>query len=230
MASVWQKRAAIGAAVLVVALLAVPLSFFVRLRFFSETYDVPSIAASAEYQDQALLAQAWALPVAATLKDHVLYQPNGSICGPTSIADLMRSYGAVQTTSDDVLAGRSECWTGYCLGGITIDQLAEITAAKTGKRATVLRDLTLNQFRDELARSNDLERRYLINFSRGPLFAKGGGHHSPIGGYLADRDLVLVVDVNEQYRPWLVSSERLFRAMDTVDSSTGKKRGLVLVQ
>ena len=63
-----------------------------------------------------------------------------------------------------------------------------------------------------------------------PLFGRGGGHHSPIGGYLPDPDLVLVLDVNGSYKPWLVKSERLFEAMNTVDSSTGRKRGLIRIE
>jgi hypothetical protein len=67
----------------------------------------------------------------------------------------------------------------------------------------------------------------LINFHRKPLFGAGGGHHSPIGGYLEAEDLVFVLDVNERFGPWLVSTPRLFEAMDTVDSSSGAKRGLL---
>jgi hypothetical protein len=77
---------------------------------------------------------------------------------------------------------------------------------------------------------NDPARRYVINFSRGPLFGTGGGHHSPIAAYLVDQDLVLVLDVNRKYGPWLVKSARLFEAMNTVDSGTGKKRGLLLIE
>ena len=67
----------------------------------------------------------------------------------------------------------------------------------------------------------------MINFHRRPLFGAGGGHHSPIGGYLEPEDLVFVLDVNERFGPWLVSSDRLFEAMDSVDSSSGMKRGLL---
>jgi hypothetical protein len=95
---------------------------------------------------------------------------------------------------------------------------------------TVLRDLDLAGFRQELSHANDPTRRYTVNFSRGPLFGRGGGHHSPIGGYLADRDLVLVLDVNRKYQPWLVSSERLFRAVDTIDKSSHLKRGLLRIE
>jgi len=105
-----------------------------------------------------------------------------------------------------------------------------VARAATGREVTVLRDLTLDQFRTELARTNDPDLRYVINFHRGLLFGKGTGHHSPIGGYLADDDLVFVLDVNEKFGPWLVDTERLFRAMDEVDGSTKKKRGLLRIE
>ena len=47
-----------------------------------------SIASTPEYQDPSLLSQAWALPVAAHYQRHVDFQPNGSLCGPTSAANL----------------------------------------------------------------------------------------------------------------------------------------------
>ena len=38
------------------------------------------------------------------------------------------------------------------------------------------------------------------------------------------------LDVLERYRPFLVSSRRLYEALDTVDRETGKKRGLLQVR
>jgi hypothetical protein len=92
---------------------------------------------------------------------------------------------------------------------------------------TVHRDLDLDAFRTLVRRANDPSVRLVVNFHRGPLFGRGGGHHSPVGGYLEDEDLVFVLDVNDTYHPWLVPTERLFRAIDTVDSASGRKRGVV---
>jgi hypothetical protein len=61
-----------------------------------------------------------------------------------------------------------------------------------------------------------------------PIFGDGVGHHSPIGGYLEAEDLVLVLDVNKKFQPWLVESTRLFSAMNTLDGD--KKRGLLLIE
>jgi hypothetical protein len=119
---------------------------------------------------------------------------------------------------------------GYLPGGVTLDQLAEIARQKVGSNVSVLRDLDLVSFRDHLRHANDVSRRYVINFTRGPLFGTGGGHHSPIAGYLGDEDLVLVLDVNDKYGPWLVKAERLYDAMNTVDTGARKKRGLLLIE
>jgi len=212
------------------AVVALPAAAVARFTLFAPTFDVPSIALAPEYQDAALLARAWALPAAATYGGTIDYQSNGSVCGPTSLANAFRSLHEPAATVDAVLAGSGRCWTGACIFGLTLDELAEVARAKTGRTVSVLRDLTAEQFRAELLRANDPARRYVINFHRGLLFGKGVGHHSPIGGYLEDRDLVFVLDVNEKFRPWLVARARLFAAMDSVDSSSGRKRGLLLIE
>lgn len=39
---------------------------------------------------------------------------------------------------------------------------------------------------------------------------------------------MLVLDVNQTFAPWRIERERLFAAIDTFDSSSGQKRGLLL--
>jgi hypothetical protein len=185
-----------------------------------------SIQASPNYQNQALLELAWGLPAARALEHRIDPQANPSSCGPSSLANLERSFGLV-SSEDSVLDGSGKCWFGVCLGGLTLDELAELARTKTHHQVSVLRDLTYEQFRAELRHSNEPGRRYLINFHREPLFGEGHGHFSPIGGYLEERELVFVLDVNARYQPFLVDTHRLFEALDTVDSATGKKRGLL---
>jgi hypothetical protein len=193
---------------------------------------VDTIRDDATFQRAALLERAWALPVAATYRERFVFQPNGSFCGPTSVVDAVRSLGG-EASTDDVLEGTGiETVMGVLPGGITLDQLAELARMRLpGHRVTVLRDLDLAGFRELVAaRANDTSARLLVNFHRGPLFATGGGHHSPIGGYLPDEDLVFVLDVNDSYDPWLAPTERLFEAIDTVDPSTGERRGLLVIE
>lgn len=210
------------------SLIALPASFVIRGVFFPPKLDVPSIKRDATYQDAALLERAWKMPVAASYRSGLLFQSNGSFCGPTSLANVQRSLGNASASPDSVLSGTGECWTGVCWGGLSLDELADVARHATGRKVTVLRGLSLAQFREELRRVNDPQLRYVVNFQRAPLFAEGGGHHSPIAAYLQDEDLALVLDVNENFKPWLVKTERLFKAVDTAD--TGKKRGLLRIE
>jgi hypothetical protein len=212
------------------ALALVVVAFVLRVTVFVPRFDVPSIAAAAEYKDPALMEEAWSLPVAAAYQRRVVSQSNGSFCGPSTLANALRSLGSPASTEAAILSDTGKCRIGLCIPGLTLDELADIARQKTDRKVTVLRDLTMDQFREHLRMANDPSRRYLVNFQRGLLFGKGTGHHSPIGGYLADRDLVLVLDVNQAFGPWLVAAPRLFAAMDSVDSSTGKKRGMLLIE
>ena len=176
-----------------------------------------------------MIDRAWQLPVAATFKREIAWQSNGSLCGPASLANAFRSLGKEETTEAAVLGDTGWCWTGFCIIGLTLDELpAEVARANTERKVTVLRDLTAEQFRQQMRRANDPGRRYIINFSRAWIFGAGGGHHSPIGEYIEAEDLVFVLDVNRNFQPWLIERSRLFAAMDTLDGE--KKRGLLLIE
>lgn len=224
------KKIGLGCASLFVV--ASLIFFFVARPFlFPEHLSIVSIKTESTYQDRELLRRAFELPVAAEYqRATIAYQPNGSFCGPTTLADVWRSLGQAHAAPNEIVEGSGHCSTGICWGGLSLDDLAGLARTRLHRRVTVLRNLTLAQFREHLRHANDTDRRYTINFDRGPLFGTRGGHHSPIGGYLEAEDLVLVLDVNEKYRPWLVSSARLFEAMDTPDHGTGLKRGLLLIQ
>jgi hypothetical protein len=204
---------------------AAPLSLLLRSRLARPAVEVESIRATAAYQDPALLARAWSLPVARLMGPGFRYQRNPTSCGPASLANVFRSLGR-DVDEAGVVAGTGKCWTGLCFGGVTLDQLGEIA----GPGATVLRGLTFEGFMDHVRRSNDPRHRYVVNFHRGPLFGQGSGHHSPLGGYLEAEDLVFVLDTRDTYQPFLVSPRRLFAGMNTVDSTGGKQRGLLLIE
>jgi hypothetical protein len=175
-----------------------------------------------------LVELAWRLPVAATFQRKVNWQSNGSRCGPAAVANAYRSLGEAASTESKVLAGTGRCWTGVCILGLTLDELADVARANTSRKITVLRDLSEEQFREHLRRSNDTGRRYIVNFDRAQIFGAGVGHHSPIGGYVEAEDLVFVLDVNSDYQPWLVERTRLFAAVNTRDGD--QKRGLLLIE
>lgn len=215
--------------VALVVLVLAALAFFA-----TRTPEVPpgfvSLRESPTFKDPALLEKAWALPVASSWPRPLLSQTNPTSCGPTSVANVLRS-GGEATTPSTVAAHGPGCVNGFCFGGLTLDDLAEASRqSSAGWKVTVARPATVDALRDQLRHANDSSVRLVANFHRGPLFGTGGGHHSPIGGYLEAEDLVFVLDVNASYGPWLVPTPRLFEAMDTVDSSSGSKRGLIIFQ
>lgn len=188
----------------------------------------PDAIASSVTRTPEVVERAWRLPVAATFDRQLTWQSNASRCGPAAVANVNRSLKEAAATEAKVLAGTGKCWTGFCIIGLTLDELAEVARVNTSRRVTVLRDLTEEQFREHLRRSNDPGRRYIVNFNRERIFRSGGGHHSPIGGYLEHEDLVFVLDVNSQFQPWLVERSRLFSAVNTHDGD--RKRGLLLIE
>jgi hypothetical protein len=225
------KRALVALGVLV-ALAGGAVTFLPQI-LFGDGVDyskVVSIEKDPAYQDAALLDKAWQLPVASQLKPGMEFQHNGSFCGPTSAVVVSHSLHLPADQSHILDGTQVHSTFGVVFGGLTLDEEAGVLREKTKKNVTVLRDLTLDQFRSEVAHANDPDKRYVVNFHRGPLFGRGGGHHSPIAGYVADKDLVLVADVNAKYQPWLVSTERLWKAVDTVDKASGKKRGLLRIE
>ncbi len=197
----------------------------------NEYAHVTSIETRADYRDPQLMAAAWSLPIARLYRRGPYeFQDNPSFCGPASLANALRSTGRTLSQHQAIDGSRFEPWFGVLIGGMTIDELAELARERSGRRVTVIRAPTLAAFRAEMRRTNDPAYRTIVNFHRGPLFGRGHGHHSPILGYLARRDLVLVGDVNADYRPFLVSSERLWRATNIVDAATGRARGLIRIE
>ena len=79
---------------------------------------------------------------------------------------------------------------------MSLDQLSSEAAevVPVGWRVRSVRPRTVDEVRAQLRLSNDLRHRYVSNFSRAPLFGGGGGHHSPLGGYLEHEDLAFVLD------------------------------------
>jgi len=221
-------RKALFALVLTITLLFSAL--FIKIRYFQPRFAVVSIATLPPYQNAALLERAWSLPVARTFLHELDFQSNGSVCGPTSVANIFRSLGEGPVTPRAVLEGTGKCPLDFCFNGLTLDQLADVARSKSRRSMTVLSGLSLDEFRMHMHHTNDTNRRYLVNFQRGLLFGEGYGHHSPIAGYLEDRDLVFVLDVNAKFGPWLVPTERLYNAVSAPDTSSGKTRGLLLIQ
>eukprot|EP00030_Apusomonadida_sp_AF-17_P000580 a175122_138.p1 GENE.a175122_138~~a175122_138.p1 ORF type:complete len:525 (-),score=170.84 a175122_138:37-1569(-) len=70
----------------------------------------------------------------------------------------------------------------------------------------------------------------IVSYDRQVLGQTGSGHFSPIGGYSRAHDMVLVLDVARfKYPPHWVPTATLFEAMRTLDPTTGRARGFVVL-
>jgi len=70
----------------------------------------------------------------------------------------------------------------------------------------------------------------LANYFRATLGQVGGGHWSALAAYDAQSDSVLILDVAKyKYPPAWVSISMLQQSISTIDTTSNKARGLVIV-
>src|ERR1700736_4837344 len=97
--------------------------------FVGQSKVSPQAIASSVTRTPDLVERAWRLPVAATFNRQITWQSNGSRCGPAAVANVYRSLGETTITERKVLAGTGRCWTGVCIVGLTLDELADVARA-----------------------------------------------------------------------------------------------------
>ncbi|PZD75232.1 hypothetical protein C1752_00520 [Acaryochloris thomasi RCC1774] len=92
-------------------------------------------------------------------------------------------------------------------------------------------EVSLDQFRNSVVQNLQQPKNFVaVNYLRRSLGQKGGGHISPIAAYNAESDRFLILDVARyRYEPLWVEAEALWKAINTLDSTSGKSRGFVLV-
>jgi hypothetical protein len=117
--------------------------------------------------------------------------------------------------------------------GITLEQLGRLLESYPVK-ATVYygSDVSLAEFR-KLVMGNlqEADNFVIVNYLRSAMGEEGGGHISPIAAYHQPSDRFLVLDVSRyKYPPVWVKAEQLWQATKTIDSTSKKTRGLVLVR
>lgn len=117
--------------------------------------------------------------------------------------------------------------------GITMDQFACLAACNMlNVKMVRTSDLTSeDDFRNvvrSVAKSTD--RVLVAAYSRAGLGQTGDGHFSPVGGFSAKRDMVLIMDTARfKYPPHWVSLESLFKSMQRMDETSGFSRGYFLL-
>ena len=116
--------------------------------------------------------------------------------------------------------------------GLDLDEVACL-ARCNGAAAEMYRAETsdASAWRASLHAAARGERVVVASYDRAGLDQTGSGHFSPIGGYHAARDLVLVLDVARfKYPAHWISAERLWQAMHALDPATGRSRGWIALR
>lgn len=116
--------------------------------------------------------------------------------------------------------------------GMTREQMAE-TLSRQGVKAISIAGDTLSEegLRTLLKKAlGDDGQFVLANYFRATLGQVGGGHWSALAAYDAQSDSVLILDVAKyKYPPAWVSISMLQQSISTIDTTSNKARGLVIV-
>ena len=118
------------------------------------------------------------------------------------------------------------------VSGLSLDEV-ECLARCSGAHAALHRpdmEHGVERFRAHVvaAATQDEPAVLIVNYSRRTLGQTGDGHFSPLGGYHAGSDSVLVLDTARfKYPPHWVPIEQLFAAMRALDDATGRPRGWI---
>ncbi|ARV19544.1 hypothetical protein AEP_02618 [Curvibacter sp. AEP1-3] len=117
--------------------------------------------------------------------------------------------------------------------GISLEGLARLAHCNgVTVQVTHAEQTSLVQFRVlvQAVCSDENKQALIASYSRQALGQTGEGHFSPIGGYHAAKDLVLLMDVARfKYPPHWVPLSLLWSAMESLDNVTGKTRGYLRV-
>lgn len=116
--------------------------------------------------------------------------------------------------------------------GMTLDQLGQLLATYPVKAKVYhSTDTSLGEFRklavENLQKPNNF---VVVNYLRKVLGEERGGHISPLAAYNEQTDRFLILDVSRyKYPPVWVKTADLWQAMATMDTTSSKTRGFVLV-
>lgn len=182
-----------------------------------------------------------------SLMPYVTTEEIETYCGPASMASTLNSLqtknrpvtsqfspypfftqDSLFVEATEKIASRNTVKT----GGLTLDQLSqflEVWAANP--KIYYGSELSVSQLRKLITSSlSNPNQRLIVNFYRGAIGQIGHGHFSPIGAYDSKTDSVLILDVAKyKYPPVWVKISDLLTAIQGIDSSSGKSRGLAQI-
>ncbi|MGZ8215370.1 MAG: phytochelatin synthase family protein [Methylosarcina sp.] len=117
--------------------------------------------------------------------------------------------------------------------GMTLEELGKLLASHSLQTKVIFSgDSHPDQFRNLAVENLKQPGNFiLVNYLRKTVGQETGGHISPLAAYHESTDRFLILDVTRfKYPPVWVTTEQLWRAMNTVDKASGKTRGFVLIK
>lgn len=202
-----------------------------RLALIPDLIDIHSA------QGQQLLHEAAAQVDLAQLQPEFETQNRRAFCGVASSVMVINAILQPQPrlTQETLFTPRArairDSWA-VSFGGLTLDQLARIIEAHGVHTQTVHAvEASEASFRDTLRAALAEPRTFVVaNYDRRVLAQEGTGHISPVAAYSAQHDAALVLDVAAYKYPYTwIPLPKLWQAMRSADSDSGKTRGYLLV-
>ena len=179
------------------------------------------------------------------LMSQFVTQVNGAFCGVASAVMVLNALEIPSTapspwpqryfTQDNIFNEKTEEVIPRSVitrRGMTLAQLSDFIATYTVEVKTFYgSDISLEQFRglirENLVNDNNF---VLINYLGQAIGQKRGGHISPIAAYNEESDQFLVLDVSRyKYPPVWVDTKTLWASTNTIDKTSKKTRGIVLI-
>lgn len=201
----------------------------------AEPLPLPDRLVSATTREgQRLLAESTVLADHPSLTAAFESQRRPAFCGVASavaVLNALRPAGPRLTQARFFSAWTTELQVTF--NGMTLQELATLLRQHGAHAVAVFaQDTSLEAFRASaianLGRPGDY---VVVNYQRGALGQREGGHISPLAAYNAASDRFLLLDVAAyRYPPTWVTAADLWTAMNTVDSVSGRTRGYVLVR
>lgn len=181
------------------------------------------------------------------LSPYLEAQDNQGFCGIASIAASLNSLPQIEKpfsadywpyrffTQDNLFTpdtSKVKAKHVVAAAGLTLEQIQLFLKALNVKTSIHYgNDLTEASLRALLKTAlTDNNHRLIVDFSRETLNQEGHGHFSPIAAYDDTSDSLLILDVAKfKYPPFWVSVSDLLTSIQTIDSDSGKSRGLLII-
>ena len=126
----------------------------------------PQAIASSVTRTPELVERAWRCRWRPRSTDKSAGNQMGRVAGPPPLPTRIGRLGTRQAQRARCLPARAGAGPACASLALRWTSWPDVARANTSRKITVLRDLSEEQFREHLRRSNDPGRRYIVNFSR----------------------------------------------------------------